>query len=1034
MVTDFRSWQLTENAGAAPAPTPVDGLYLPARVAALAGEHPDAVAVETPAGRLTYGQLSERARAVTGWLRPQGGGSGVRAAVLADKVPLVYPALLGILGAGAAFVPLDPGAPFDRNRALVERAKASVLVAGAEWAAELGDLVDRVLLVDDPLPFQRGRVMEVAALPPIETSWHGGKDDLAYVIFTSGSSGIPKGVEVERRSLDAFAAAISALVGAGPGDRVTQSARLSFDASLQQILSAFATGATLVPVPDEVRGDAEAMISWLRRQRITHWDSVPSLWAPVVGSLRGGTGGLPDLRVVILAGEAPRAADLADWLAAVPQCRLWNVYGPTEATVDATAYEVTAQIGDEPVPIGRPLPGVGAHVLDALGRPCEPYVEGEIHLEGDCLARGYLDDVSATAAAFVQLSLDGGPPRRLYRTGDLGYRMSDGVLVCTGRRDRQLKINGVRIEPAEVETALLRAPEVREAAVTVSTAGRLVAVVAGSPALDVERLRESIARQLPAAMIPSAVVAAPALPRSASGKVALRALRDLVDLPATPRSGPATTELQRVIQEACRVVLRRDVGLHDDLFAAGLDSISGLRLRAELAGRGVRLPATDIFARPSVAALSEAAGSLGGPETAVPTAPEAGPVTVPLLPSQRSVLASVLAGTAGRLTGLVQEAHHYTDRMNPDRLAAAAAELLRRHDALRCAIVTDYGGAEQHVAAAGSVTLTPRHHETTADGHAALCQQIADDDLRKGFEIAVAPLLRLSAVHSPAGTTLIWTMHHLVTDGWSWELVNRDFTAGYQGLPPGPPGPSLVRLARRPVRRPEPAELRPLLDDLTGTVAAELPRGGGDRSRHGRSGGKQTRLGPLPPISGTETRTSGVVLWALGAALSRLTAQPDIALGLVTSGRFAGPPGIERSVAALARVTPVSWRSGSSTKAGCQEQIERALAFEAYDLDTALAEAGVPIGVRTPRITLLVQNYASGLPYDDAAEALGLDPERSWSRETSPSDLAVVVHTAATGLAARLEFWPSRVDPGAVQRLLREFQRELHREAIDRDR
>lgn len=274
-------------------------------------------------------------------------------------------------------------------------------------------------------------------------------------------------------------------------------------------------------------------------------------------------------------------------------------------------------------------------------------------------------------------------------------------------------------------------------------------------------------------------------------------------------------------------------------------------------------------------------------------------------------------------------------------------------------------------------------------------------------------------------------MHHLVTDGWSWELINRDFTALYRVRTPVSSAPSLGRLARRRIRSPDPADVRALLDDLDSAVAADLPRGGS----HDGAAGKQTLHGPsLPPLTSTRTTISGIVLDALGAALSRLTGQPDIALGLVTSGRFAGPPGVERSVAPLARTVPVGWHSGSSTTAGCLAQIQRALALEEYDLDTVLADAGVPIGVRAPRITLLIQNYASGLPDDASAAELGLDPSRSWSRETAPSDLAVVVHATETGFATRLEFWPARVDCGAAQRLLREFQRELRRKATDHDR
>ena len=200
------------------------------------------------------------------------------------------------------------------------------------------------------------------------------------------------------------------------------------------------------------------------RNRITHWDSVPSLWAPVLESLADERTrlGLPDLTTVVLAGEAPRPNDINTWLDSVPNATVINAYGPTEATVDVSVYTVTDHIHFAVVPIGTPLPGVSIHVLDAAQQPCEPHLEGELYIQGPTLAREYLNDPSETAAAFVSVDIGDGSVRRLYRTGDLGYRLADGNLVCTGRRDRQTKINGVRIEPAEVELALQSLPGVTQ--------------------------------------------------------------------------------------------------------------------------------------------------------------------------------------------------------------------------------------------------------------------------------------------------------------------------------------------------------------------------------------------------------------------------------------------------------------------------------------------------------------------------------------------------------------------------------------------
>jgi nonribosomal peptide synthetase protein VioF len=1054
-VTDFRTWRLAAEATIdLPAvPTEVPPRYTLARVEEVAAAFGDTAAVQTTAGSLRYADLLRQAKAITGWLRSRGIGPEDRVVLLADKALSVYPALLGVLGARAAFVPLDPEAPPERSRALMRRVTASALVTTAELATQVEDLVDHLLLVDEPLAFQRARVAVVETLPAADPSWDGDPANLAYVIFTSGSSGTPKGVEVERRSLDTFAEAISALAGCGPGSRVTQSARLCFDASLQQILAALVTGATLVPVPDEVRVDGPAMAAWLRDEAITHWDSVPSLWAPVVSSVAAEPDrpGLPHLHTVILAGEAPRAADINRWLDAVPQARLFNAYGPTEATVDATAFEITGPVNTGPVSIGSPLPGVGAHIIDAGGQVCEFYIEGEIHLEGMCLARGYLDDPDATAAAFPTIDLGKGRPRRMYRTGDLCYRLPDGNLVCTGRRDNQVKVNGVRIEPAEIEAALIDAPGVREAAVTAYTPHnkiqvRLAAAIAGVDDIDVVSIRAHIARILPAAMLPTLLLPVSALPRTPSGKVDLRKVRQLAEQ-VRQAAGSAVVDdcVFGEVRSACQKVLGVDVGAEDDLLALGLDSISGIRLRAELATRGLTVQVRHIFTHSTVGALSTVVTRALAPATAGASRLPADGVDVPLLPAQRSLLAAVLTDPTQRSTGLVQEVHVFGTVLDSTVTARAFEELVHRYDAFRTSILLDLGSQpRQRIADAGDVRLAPRLVKVPGTALARVTEEIADEELAGGFDIGVAPLLKLAVVTSERDSSLVWTMHHLVTDGWSWELVCRDFTAIYtsllDGRPPGPPppGPSLAALATAAAGVPPEKEMRHLLDDLSGTIGAQLTAA--VTESHGRAVRKETISLELSVEETTSVyqeakraavTASAVFLHAVGAALARMTGEADISLGLVSAGRHLSVPAVDRVVAPLARITPASWRAGSSTVSTAHEQLQRAVAIEAWDVDAALAQAGVPIGVRAPRVTFLFQNYTSGLAADAQAARLGLDHQRSYSRETAHSDLAAVVHTAhpddRSALAIRLEYWPTRVDGGVARRLLREIHRELRR-------
>lgn len=1062
--TGFRAWALGAEAGHEPPPPPA--LAPVPRVldaiAATAARQPGACAVEIGGDRLSYADLMSRAAAVTGWLRTRGYGPGTRVAVLADKTLSVYPALLGIAGAGAVFVPLDPEAPAERNRALIERVGATAVVASARAATEVDDLVTGVLLVDEPLPFQRARAGVISRLPAAEAAWEAAAGDPAYVIFTSGSSGRPKGVEVEHRGLDNLAHAISLLVRCAPGARVTQSAKLSFDAALQQIYPAFLAGATLVPVPDGIRVDGPAMLAWLERTRVTHWDCVPSLWAPVVTALRGREGRvLPDLASLVLAGEAPRPTDIDTWRQAVPHARLFNVYGPTEATVDATAFEITHPVGTGPVPVGTPLPGVGVHVLDAAGHACEPHVEGEIFLEGVCLARGYVDDPRATAAAFALHDLGGGDLRRLYRTGDLGYRLPGGDLVCTGRRDGQIKINGVRVEPAEVESVLLGAPGVREAAVVGfsdpdSCARRLVGVVAGPVAIDVAAVRAHAVRFLGQAMVPGILLPVETMPRGGSGKIDTRAIERLAARGARDRDqGQAVASPQeQEILDVCRAILRGGIGVESDLFAAGLDSISCLRVQGELRRRGLEVSTRDIFRSPTVRSLSAVTSRREVPPAASDPVEPAGPgaeaVDVPLTAVQRGLLAAALLAPDQASTGLVQEAQYFTPALDPALVAEAAAELVGRHDALRAAVLLGGDGEpRQRILPVGGARLEPRVRRVAAPDLDVTVEQVCAEEFATAFDLASAPLLKAVLVVSDDTSVLIWTMHHLVTDGWSWELVSREFASIYASLAAGRPlpvpprGPSLAALAALPSTMPDQAETRSLLDDLADAAAVDL----GMAAASDASAAPVKQTVPLD-LSGRESalvedhaRRCGVTFGALylhcaGAALARLTGQDPVAFGLVTSGRHARRAGMEYAVAPLARVVPVAWRAGSATLAGAHERIQRANALDGTDVDAALVAAGVPIGIRAPRTTLLIQNYDSGLASPPDPRHPAADPQRSFSREAASSDVAIVVRPTTEGAerihALRVEFWPDRVEAGTAHRLLREIHRELRRVVADR--
>ncbi|HKI02159.1 MAG TPA: non-ribosomal peptide synthase/polyketide synthase, partial [Thermoanaerobaculia bacterium] len=538
-------------------------------VEAQAERRPDAPAVVFEGGELTYAGLNRRANRLARRLRRLGVGPEVPVGVCVERSPEMVIGLIAVLKAGGAYVPLDPAYPTERLAWLMADCGAPVLLTQARLLAELPAHGARTVLLDKD-------VEEIAAGFDTGT----GSDNLAYVIYTSGSTGTPKGVLVSHRGLDNLAEAQGRLFEVGPESRVLQFASLSFDASVSEIAMAFRAGAALHLAPRRALLPGRELIELLRGQAITTVTLPPTALAALPEA------DLPDLRTLIVAGEACAPELARRWAAGR---RLLNAYGPTEATVCATT---ALYAGGSRLPIGRPIQNVETYVVDPAGQPVPAGVAGELLVGGIGLARGYRGRPDLTAERFVPHPFAIAAGERLYRTGDLARFLADGELEFLGRIDHQVKIRGVRVEPGEVEAALLALPGVREAVAVAREDGtgpaRLVAYV--TPAgLDPLALRSALAASLPEPMVPAAVVVLEALPLTPNGKVDRKALptpegarvRDLV----APR-----TELERFLaglwQDVLGVGSIPGIGVHDDFFELGGNSITGAmfvnRLQQEL--------------------------------------------------------------------------------------------------------------------------------------------------------------------------------------------------------------------------------------------------------------------------------------------------------------------------------------------------------------------------------------------------------------------------------------------------------------------
>ena len=602
----------------------VDGTPLPPQedvlvaLRAHAARMPDAAAIEQCGQRLGYGELLIQVQQLAAELARRGVGPESRVAVLLPRAPQTVVALLAILWAGGAYVPLDPDSPAARIAMVLEDATPALLLTHQAYAQTINAGMP-VLFLDTwhPAP----DVPDVPGLPEPQVL---AADALAYMIYTSGTTGRPNGVMIPREALAHFVAGARERYAMRAADRVLQFAPLHFDASVEEIFVSLSSGACLVLRTEAMLESVPAFLAACEAQRISVLDLPTAFWHELAYSLGPQTMLPASLRLTIIGGEAALAERVLRWRAQAPAASvLLNTYGPTETTVICTTAELAGPAAlhweGESVPIGAPLPGLRAVVVDAALQPVRRGESGELCLIGGALARGYYGREAVTAARFVRLeSLPGAP--RAYRTGDRVRLREDGALVYLGRLDEEFKISGYRIDPSEIETALLACAGVREAAVLgqVLAGGskRLVAfiVMEDGGGLRPPDLQAQLARTLPAPAVPGCYLGLSCLPRNANNKIDRAALRVLAeqDAAASVRLMEDTAGTGNALEQCVMAVWREVLGLSEitlesDFFALGGKSLQAIQVANRL---GIALqrevPVSSLFRHPSVAALAAA--------------------------------------------------------------------------------------------------------------------------------------------------------------------------------------------------------------------------------------------------------------------------------------------------------------------------------------------------------------------------------------------------------------------------------------------
>ena len=759
--TILREWNDTARA-VAPA-------TLPELFAAQVAKTPDATAAVFEADSLSYGELDARSSQLAHHLRALGVGPEVVVGLCLERSLEMLVALLAILKAGGAYLPLDPDYPRERLAFMLEDAGAPVLVTHSALRARLPGHGARIVCLDadGPAIAQHPTSAPASGLLP---------QNPAYVIYTSGSTGAPKGVVVAHSGIPNLAATQIDRFAITSEARILQFAPLSFDAAIWEIAAALASGAALVCTGSGAQRRCSG--TWLiHAQGVTHATLPPVLLADLPEDL--------PLQTLIVAGEACPAAVVARWS---PGRRMINAYGPTETTVCATMSE--ALVGALVPPIGRPIWNTRVYVLDGGLQPVAAGVCGELYIAGAGLARGYLGRAGLTAERFVADPF-GAAGSRMYRTGDLARWRGDGVLEFLGRADAQVKLRGFRIEPGEIEAALVRHGEVAQAAVIAREDGaggkRLVAyvVAAAERIVDAAALRGHLAGSLPDYMVPSAFVVLDRLPLTPNGKLDRRAL----PAPEMPACGvrrlPRTPQEEMLCGLFAEVLGVERVGIDDNFFDLGGHSLLATRLISRIRSTlDVEIAIRSLFEAPTVEGLVKRVADDG--EAARPALRAlARPAEIPLSFAQRRLwflnrLEGENAGDRGA-SYTIPLAVRLSGDLDRAALAAAVGDVVERHESLRTIFPDRLGVPRQEILAASAA---PVRLAVSAVSAAALGQALAEAAGR-GFDLAVEPPLRAQLFElapNAAGErehVLLLVLHHIAGDGWSLAPLLRDLGQCY---------------------------------------------------------------------------------------------------------------------------------------------------------------------------------------------------------------------------------------------------------------
>jgi amino acid adenylation domain-containing protein len=1009
-----------------------------------ANRYPDAPALQFQNADWTYNQLNARANQVAHFLRSQGLGPESLVAVSVERSFEQMMLLLGIWKAGAAFLPLDPSYPQQRLAFMLDDSQAHFLITEQRHLPRFtGNRLPTLCLE------QRREAAPWQNFPQAEPEPTAGPDGLAYVMYTSGSTGVPKGAELCHRSMLNHSLSMTEVFGLTPGDRVLQFGTLSFDLALEEIFPTWLRGATLILRPEQAATSLKAFMTFVESENITVLDLPTAFWHEVVEFLREQP--LPGcVRLVAIGGEKASPEAFATWKRFVPRSvRLLNTYGPTETTITATVFEADYSRPD--LPIGRPIRNVTVRVLDEELQEVPVEYSGELFIGGKGLARGYRGRPELTAEKFVFRADESGQRQRFYATGDFVRLCRDGNLEYVGRRDAQVKIHGFRIELNEIEAALAQHECIREAVVIAreQTPSRkhLVAyyVPRRSRRVSVSELLAFLSKKLPAYMVPRTYVRLDRFPRSPSGKLERGRLpppgaaRPKLDHEYVAPRNETEAKLGDIWQDVLGIC---QVGMRDHFLELGGDSLLALQVTARVRQEFKReLPVTGLFEAPTVEQLASILQNTAKAELSPRPWSRGGALPVSFAQERLWFLHQLEPETDAYN---MPAALRIKGRLDIPALERAFNHVIARHEMLRARFaVTERLAQTLSTDFRLGLQLQKLASASEGDLHRAL-----SEESRRPFDLEKGPLLRVTLFHlGEKHHVLLLVVHHAIWDGWSIGLLFRELEMFYRDgqteLPPLPyqyidyagwqrafmGGPVLERELGFWKQKLTGAPDEIPLGSYRGTRARFLPTNAAGRLEARLSRRKVERV--LRAARQENLTPFMFLLSGLALTLFHSTRQDDLTIGTVVAGRTRSE--VEHVIGCFMNFLPIrlqvqEQQTGTDLMRTVRGAVLEAQAHQDCPFEKIVSAVNPQRrSERNPlyNVALLWHNFPPAAAGEFRPPGLKISPIRLHPH-TALLDLRLEIEQQAGAWEILCEYSMGVLEGARAARLLRSFTRALH--------